>query len=60
MLRQRAWQIARQLGWESTDQAEFIALTQLQADAFVTLDANLATEVSGFVSIASVDDLIGR
>jgi hypothetical protein len=26
------------LGWETTDDAEFVALTQLQADAFVTSD----------------------
>lgn len=60
VLRRRAWEIADQLGWESTYRAEFIALTQLQADAFVTLDADLAREVASLVSIASIDDLIGR
>ncbi len=60
VLRRRAWEIADQLGWESTYRAEFIALTQLQADAFVTLDADLALEVASLVPIASIDDLIGR
>ena len=58
VLRRRAWEIAEQLGWDSTDQAEYIALTQLQADAFVTLDEDLAREVSELVPIASIDDLI--
>src|SRR5918999_913562 len=42
VLRRRAWEVADQLGWASTYDAEYVALTQLQADAFVTLDAELA------------------
>src|SRR6266699_5112590 len=42
VLRRRAWDVADQLGWASTFDAEYVALTQLQADAFVTLDAVLA------------------
>ncbi|GMU41152.1 MAG: hypothetical protein AMXMBFR23_20180 [Chloroflexota bacterium] len=57
VLRERAWQVADQLGWPSTYTAEYIALTQLQADAFVTLDADLALSVRGLVATASVDDL---
>lgn len=57
LLRRRAWELADQLGWASTYQAEYIALTQLQADAFVTLDAELARSVEGIVAIASVDAL---
>ena len=37
-----------------TDDAEYIALTQLQADAFVTLDAELARTVEGIVTTASI------
>jgi len=37
--------------------AEYIALTQLQADAFVTLDAELARSVEGIVATAPVDAL---
>src|SRR5437660_6326337 len=38
VLRRRAWDLAEQLGWAETYDAEYVALTQLQADAFVTLD----------------------
>ncbi len=57
VLRRRAWKIASQLGWASTYDAEYIALTQLQADAFVTLDATLARSVEGVVEVASIDAL---
>jgi len=56
-LRRRAWKLADELGWASTYDAEYIALTQLQADAFVTLDAKLARSVEGIVVIASIDAL---
>jgi len=58
VLRRRAWELADQLGWESTYDAEYIALTQLQADAFVTLDAELARSVDGIVATASIDALL--
>jgi predicted nucleic acid-binding protein len=45
------------LGWASTYDAEYIALTQLQADALVTLNAELARGVEGIVMTASIDAL---
>ncbi|MDT5230011.1 MAG: hypothetical protein QOI39_511 [Mycobacterium sp.] len=57
VLRRTAWDVADQLGWASTYDAEYIALTQLQADAFVTLDAELARSVEGIVATASIDAL---
>jgi predicted nucleic acid-binding protein len=57
VLRRRAWDIADQLGWASTYNAEYVALTLLQADAFVTLDAELARSVEGIVTTASIDAL---
>ena len=57
VLRRRAWDLASQLGWASTYDAEYVALTQLQADAFVTLDAELARSVEGIVATASIDAL---
>jgi predicted nucleic acid-binding protein len=57
VLQRRAWELADQLGWASTYNAEYIALTQLQADAFVTLDAKLARSVKGIVATASIDAL---
>jgi hypothetical protein len=38
-------------------QAEYIALTQLQADAFVTLDEDLARTVGDLVETASINAL---
>jgi predicted nucleic acid-binding protein len=57
VLRRRAWDLADQLGWASTYNAEYVALTQLQADAFVTLDAELARSVEGIVATESLDAL---
>ena len=57
VLRRVAWKVADQLGWASTYDAEYIALTRLQADAFVTLDAELARNVEGIVATASIDEL---
>lgn len=58
VLRRTAWKIADQLGWASTYNAEYIALTQLQGDAFVTLDLDLARQVEGVVVVASINDLV--
>jgi len=57
VLRRRARELADQLGWASTYNAEYVALTQLQADAFVTLDAELARSVEGIVATAPIDAL---
>jgi predicted nucleic acid-binding protein len=57
VLQRRAWELADQLGWASTYNAEYVALTQLQADAFVTMDAKLARSVKGLVEIAPIDAL---
>jgi predicted nucleic acid-binding protein len=57
VLQRTAWRLADQLDWESTDDAEFVALTRLQADAFVTSDRRLAKAVSGLVETASIDAL---
>jgi len=57
VLRRRAWDLAERLGWASTYDAEYVALTQLQADAFVTLDEALARRVEGIVTTASIEAL---
>jgi predicted nucleic acid-binding protein len=57
VLRRRAWALAEQLGWAETYDAEYVALTQLQADALITLDAQLARRVEGIVATATIDDL---
>jgi predicted nucleic acid-binding protein len=55
--RRLAWKIADELGWASTFDAEYIALTQLQGDAFVTRDRDLAHRAARIVTVATVDDL---
>ena len=57
VLRRRAWEVADRLGWASTYDAEYVALTLLQGDAFLTLDAELARNVEGIVATASIDAL---
>jgi len=52
-----AWDVADQLGWSDTFDAEYVALTQLQADALVTLDEQLARDVAELVRVAPVDEL---
>lgn len=47
-----AWRIAERLGWEDTADAEYLAVTQLQADAFVTVDPDLAGRVGDVVPLA--------
>jgi indolepyruvate ferredoxin oxidoreductase alpha subunit len=57
VLRRRAWDLADQLGWAETYDAEYVALTQLQADAFITLDAELARRVEGIVATETIEAL---
>jgi predicted nucleic acid-binding protein len=57
VLQRTAWRVADPLGWETAYDAEFVALTQLQADVFVTSDRDLARAVSGLVETTTVDAL---
>ena len=57
VLRRRAWDLAERLGWAETYDAEYVALTRLQADALVTLDAELARRVEGIVPTATIEAL---
>jgi predicted nucleic acid-binding protein len=57
VLRRRAWDLAEQLGWAETYDAEYVALTRLQADALVTLDAELGRRVEGIVPTATIEAL---
>jgi predicted nucleic acid-binding protein len=57
VLQNVAWKIADRLGWPDTLDAEYVALTQLQADAFITLDAALAHAAQGLVTIAPIEAL---
>ena len=57
VLRRRAWELADQLAWAETYDAEYVALTQLQADAFVTVDPELARSLEGVVETATLEAL---
>ena len=57
VLRRNAWEVADRLAWASTYDAEYVALTKLQADALVTLDADLARQVKAIVPTATIDEL---
>lgn len=55
--RRTAWRIASEQGWDTTYDAEYLAVTTLQADAFVTVDPIMAERAEGIVTVAEVDDL---
>ncbi len=57
VLQDVAWKIAAQLGWSDTFNAEYVALTQLQADALITLDEQLADAVTDLVTVAPIEAL---
>jgi predicted nucleic acid-binding protein len=57
VLQNVAWKVADRLGWSDTFNAEYVALTQLQADAFITLDRQLADAVKDLVTVAPLEAL---
>lgn len=57
VLQSVAWKIADQLGWPDTLDAEYVALTQLHADALITFNAELASAVKTLVTVAPFETL---
>ena len=57
VLQRQAWKVADRMGWESTYDAEYVALTTLQADVFITSDRELARAVLGLVETAPIEAL---
>ena len=57
VLQRVAWKLADELDWPDTFDAEYVALTQLQADALVTLDERMAAAVKGLVTVAPLSVL---
>lgn len=55
--RRTAWKIARAQGWDTTFDAEYLAVTQLQADALVTINTELSAKAEGIVPIAPLEAL---
>jgi predicted nucleic acid-binding protein len=58
VLQDVAWRLAEELRWSDTLPVEYLALTQLQADALVTLDAKLAKAARTVVRVAAIEDLL--
>ncbi len=55
--RRTAWRIAREQGWGTTTDAEYVAITKLQADALVTIDPVLAAKSKDLVVLAPLSAL---
>jgi predicted nucleic acid-binding protein len=52
-----SFQIAREQGWDTTYDAEYLAVARLQADALVTVDEAMAARAEGIVPLAPVEAL---
>ena len=55
--RRTAWKIAREQGWKTTYDAEYLAVTHLQADALITVNPALATKAKELVPLAQLEAL---
>ncbi len=55
--RRVAWRIAREHDLDSTADAEYLALTRLQADLFVTVDPDARARAEGVVPVGAVAQL---
>lgn len=58
VLQKVAWQAADQLGWSDTLDAEYVALTKLQADALVTLNAEITAAAARLVKVVPFEELL--
>jgi predicted nucleic acid-binding protein len=58
VLRRVAWEVADQLHLPSTYDAEYVALTRLQADALVTRNTDLARTAEALVTLAPIEALV--
>ncbi|WP_067658492.1 hypothetical protein [Nocardia harenae] len=58
--RRIAWQLARSNGWDSLRDAEYLAVTRLQADALITVDPGLAATARDIVPVTALDTLLVR
>ena len=54
-----AWRIAREKGWDTLREAEYLAVTRLQDDALATVDRDLAARAEDVVPVAPLSALLG-
>ena len=55
--RRTAWRVAMESGAESIDDAEYVAVAKLQADALVTFSPHIASMAKDVVPLATLRDL---
>jgi predicted nucleic acid-binding protein len=55
--RRTAWRIAEEHGCEGTDEAEYLAVTRLQADSLIALDPRVVALADGVVPLAPLEAL---
>ena len=55
--RRMAWQMALEQEWPTLQDAEFISVARLQADALVAESPGLTLKAAGFVDLARYEDL---
>lgn len=53
-----AWRIAREQGWETTYDAEYLAVSKLQADAFISVDPAARERAANLVATAPLAALL--
>ena len=53
-----AWEVADRLGWSTTYEAEYIALTKLQADVLIAMDEQLLAAAQEIVATEPVEALL--
>jgi predicted nucleic acid-binding protein len=53
-----AWRLAREHGWPTIEDAEYLAVATLQADALIAGDPRLAALADGIVPVAPLADLL--
>ena len=58
VLQKVAWQVADQLGWPDTMDAEYVALTKLQGDALVTFNNDIIAAAADLVAVAPFEALL--
>lgn len=50
--------MARYVDWDTLREAEYLAVTRLQADALITIDPDMAAKAEGLVAIVPLDALL--
>jgi hypothetical protein len=59
-LRATAWKIGRQQDWDTLRDAEYLAVTRLQADALTTVDPDMAAKAKTVVPVATLRPTAGE